>query len=162
MVAIRMKESWLYYDYLRRWWGLLLLGSVLGSLAGLVYYSNQVHPIEYAVTAMVAVENPKSTDEHPPTVLISLNSGFHPTVEQSTAVVESSVTKLVAYTTTPAVTRELLIDQRGISEPWWKTVVFMSVIGVLLAIGGIYLWEDAQAYRRHRNQLAPGGRQLSA
>lgn len=50
-----MKKSWLYHDYLRCWSGLLLLGSVLGSLAGLVYYSNQVHPIEYAVTATVAI-----------------------------------------------------------------------------------------------------------
>ena len=31
ILVSHMKESWLYYDYLRRWWLLLLVGSTIGA-----------------------------------------------------------------------------------------------------------------------------------
>ena len=150
-----MKESWLYYDYLRRWWWLLLLGPVLGALAGLSYYSSQLQPIESAVTATIAIQDPNSGHGKPTYILTSLDSGFHSTVEKATNAVESQVATMVRYTNGTAVLRELSIDQRGNDEPWWKAVVLGSVIGILLAIGGIYVWEDAQAYQRHRQQISP-------
>jgi len=36
-----------------------LLGSTLGAVIGLGYYSNQVHPAEYAATAELGTENPR-------------------------------------------------------------------------------------------------------
>ena len=149
-----MKESWLYYDYLRRWWWLLLLGPALGALAGLAYYSSQLRPIESAVTATIAIQDPNPGLENPTYILTSLDSGFHSTVEKATNAVESRVATMVRYTNGTAVLRELSIDQRGNDKPWWKAVVLGSVIGILLAIGGIYVWEDAQAYQRHRQQIS--------
>ncbi len=32
---------------------------------------------------------------------------------------------------------------------FWKPVVLGAVIATLLVIGGIYVWDDALAYRRH-------------
>ena len=133
----------------------MLLGPVLGALAGLSYYSSQLQPIESAVTATIAIQDPNSDHGNPTYILTSLDSGFHSTVERATNAVESQVATMVRYTNGTAVLRELSIDQRGNDEPWWKAVVLGSVIGILLAIGGIYVWEDAQAYQRHRQQISP-------
>jgi len=117
-----MKESWHYYDYLRRWCWLLLFGPALGALAGLSYYS-QLQPIESAVTATIAIQDPNSGHGNPTYILTSLDSGFHSTVERATNAVESQVATMVRYTNGTVVLRELSIDQRGNDEPWWKAVV---------------------------------------
>ena len=110
--------------------------------------------MEYAVTATVAIPDSRWELENPPYVLTSFDSGFHLTEEKATHQVMSRGDNMVEYTNNTAVLRELLIDQRRIDEPWWKAVVLGSVIGILLAIAGVYVWEDAQAYQRHRQQIA--------
>lgn len=62
---------------------------------------------------------------------------------------------MVKHTNSTAELREISIDQRGIDEPWWKSVVLGSVIGILLAIGWLYIWEYAQADQQHRQQIGP-------
>lgn len=107
------------------------------------------------MTATIAIQDPNSGHGNPTYVLTSLDSGFHSTVQKATNAVESQVATMVRYTNGTAVLRELSIDQRGNDEPWWKAVVLGSVIGILLAIGGIYVCEDARAYQRHRQQISP-------
>ena len=95
-----LKESWLYYDYLRRWWRLLLVGSLIGGLASLAYYYNQVHPPEHTATATVAIESPETKpDVPPPPVLITIDSGAYATPEAAVRNVESIVAKIAGYAT---------------------------------------------------------------
>ena len=96
-----------------------------------------------------------ATDIHPRYVLTSFDSSVHLTEEKATHEVMSRVAKVVQYTNSTVVLRESLIDQRGIDEPWWKPVGLGSVIGILLAIGWIFVWEDSQAYQRPRQQIGP-------
>ncbi len=159
-----MKESWQYYEYLRRWWLLLLLGPTIGALTGLAYYSSQVHPATYDATATVAIADPtwEPDDSLPPseldeqvqpTLTFSLDSGSDPTEEGAVKSVTSSIARIVSYTNTPVAIQQITIDRNTTDEPWWKPVVLGSVIGTLLVIGGIYVWEDARSYQRHRQQV---------
>ena len=50
------------------------------------------------------------------------------------------------------VMRDLTMGRSKTGEPWWKAVVLGTFVGGLLAIGGIYVWEDAKDYRQHRPQ----------
>ena len=93
-----MKESWLYYDYLRRRWWLLLLGPVLGALAGLVYYSTQVHSNQYPVTASVAIPDSKAHAAGPEPLA-------------------RAVVKMVKNSNITAGLRELLVDQKVVYAP---------------------------------------------
>jgi uncharacterized membrane protein YpjA len=150
-----MKESWLYYDFLRRWLWLLLVGAMLGALAGLAYYSSQVHPVDYAATATVVITDPTWEGEDAPTMLVSISTVSWPTEKAATASVESSVATMAKYANIPAVIRDVTIAQNGLGAPWWKPVILGTVVSILLTIGAIYTWEDARAYQRHRQQVGP-------
>ena len=97
-----MKDSWLLYDYLRRWWLLLLVGASLGAIIGLGYYSTQVHPVEYVVTANMVFEDPEYTGEGTPSAagLVLLPIGF-PSPEEANAYVQTTVSNLVSATILP-------------------------------------------------------------
>ena len=86
----------------------------------------------------------------------TINLAFNPdsTEEMAVESVTSTVAKLAAYTDSLVVINELSIDQNATGQPWWKAVVFGSVVGVLLAMGWAYVWEDA---RGHRNRRQTGG-----
>jgi|TARA_Y100000031_G_scaffold153349_1_gene198413 uncharacterized protein involved in exopolysaccharide biosynthesis len=111
-----MKESWLFYNYVRRWWGLLLLGPALGAVLGLAYYSNQAHPVEYAATATVAIEGPVLENERTPEVVLTIDSSSGRTEEAVVEHVTSTVAKMVAYTKTPIVIREFAVERNETDE----------------------------------------------
>jgi hypothetical protein len=52
---------------------------------------------------------------------------------------------LVSATHTPWVVNDLSIEPKFTDEPRWKAGVFGSIVGILLVIGGVHVWEDAQA-----------------
>ncbi|MDP6549420.1 MAG: hypothetical protein QF659_05060 [Dehalococcoidia bacterium] len=141
-----MKDSWLFYDYARRWL-LLLLSFTLGAILGLAYYAKQVHPMEYTATASVAIEDPVSEAECPPAALIAIATGRRSTEEAAVEDVTSLVAEIAAYASTAVVIRDLQLQRNATDEAWWKAVVLGSAIGALLAIAAIYVWED-RAYRR--------------
>lgn len=147
-----MKESWLLYDYLRRWWPWLLLVAVFGALAGLGFYSTQVHRTQYTATATVAIENPVSKSETPPVVSVSVRSTSQPTQEAAVAEVTAKLALIASYAEAPVSVRDSEISRR-IGSHWWKSAVLGGVTAVLLVIGGIYVWEDARSYQRHRRQV---------
>ena len=142
-----MKDSWLLYDYLRRWWLLLLVGASLGAIIGLGYYSTQVHPVEYVVTANMVFEDPEYTGEgSPPKLKIAMESRGHATGQVAIERLRSAVSNLATATGTPVALRDLSIEQENTDEPWWKAVVLGSVLGTLMVIGGVYVLEDARKY----------------
>ena len=56
-----MKETWRYYQFLRRWGLLLLLGLVLGALAGIGFYAQQDKQARFKAEAIVSI----STQDRP-------------------------------------------------------------------------------------------------
>ena len=58
-----MKETWMLYDYMRRLWWWMLLGSALGAAFGLGYYSIQDHPVVYMLSATLAAQDLEHTGE---------------------------------------------------------------------------------------------------
>jgi uncharacterized protein involved in exopolysaccharide biosynthesis len=144
-----MKDSWLLYDYLRRWWLLLLIGTALGAVIGIGYYSNQVHPVEYVVTADMVFEDPAYTGDGPiPTVTLAMGPSSLGDGEAAVAHIRTTVAKLASLSDSPVFIRDLSIDRNTTGEPRWKAVVLGSIIGALLVIGGVFVWEDARAYQR--------------
>lgn len=148
-----MKNSWLHYDYMRRWWGLLLLGTLLGGVVGLAYYSSQAHPVEYAATATVSIKATAPRFETPPgPVVLTIDTGSQSSEAAAVEDLTSTVAALIRYTLTPVAVQELAVERYTPDAVWWKPVILGSLAGTLLAIAGIYLWEDARAFRRHLYQ----------
>ena len=155
-----MKESWWYYDYLRRWWLLLLIGPAIGAILGFAYYHQSRHPEEYTATATVAIQEPTWHLENPallwlrhyraPEVEVAINSGANATESAAVDSVTSAAAKVADYAKGGTELRELSITHLPESgDVLWKPVVMGAVFATLLVIGGIYVRDDALAYRRH-------------
>ena len=150
-----MKESWLYYDYLRRWWRLLILGLAIGAILGLAYYSVQKNSESYAATATVAIGRSNSDPEAlQPPVMVTIASDKQSTSEAAIAQVQSAIDRITDYANTPVSVPSLELESK-LANAWWKPIVLGSVLGGLLMIGGIYVWEDALAYHRSRQLTGP-------
>ena len=148
-----MKESWLYYDYLRRWWRLLILGLAVGAILGLGYYSVQDNSESYAATARVAIWRPNSDpDALQFPVMVTVASDKQSTSEAAIAQVQSAIGLIIKYTDAPVSVPSLELESK-ITNAWWKSMVIASVLGGLLVVGGIYIWEDALAYHRSRQPI---------
>ena len=152
ITLIPMKETWLVYDYLRRFWALLLLFSSLGGLAGLGYYIKQAHPEGYTAQAGIIIENPKSQSLSPPRVYMTIDSGTWSKEYAAMVSAASNVSLVADYSDAPVSFLDLTVDRKTAGSPWWKAVVFGGVLGTLLAVGSIYVWEDAKAYRRQSHE----------
>lgn len=146
-----MKESWRYYDFLRRWGLLLLLGLVLGALAGWGFYAQQDKQPRFKAEAAVSI----STQYRPG--VWRLRAKFDVTSSEYSdpkSAVESIVKEAENLDARP----ELLVDIGAFSiegryrSPLWKTVVLGGVFGGLLVIGAAYVWDDARAYMRNRQE----------
>jgi hypothetical protein len=143
-----MKDSWLLYDYLRRWWLLLLAGSVLGAAIGLSYYSTQEHPVEYIVTADLIITDPEYTGEgSPPRVTLAQGPIDYASSEEAIEGFRSRVADFANNSDVPVLVRRFSIDIRTV-DPSWKAAVLGGVFGTLMVIGGVYTWEDARAELR--------------
>ena len=152
-----MKASWLYYDYLRRWWLLLLVGPTIGAILGFAYYNQIHHPAQYAAAGTVAIKDPTWHLEHPglqlhhraPEVEVVINSGAKATEQAAVDSIMSTAINLADYAEGVTEVRNLSIKSvPDYGVVFWKPVVMGAVLAILLVIGGIYIWEDATAYRR--------------
>ena len=148
-----MKESWQLYDYLRRWWCWLLLAFVFGALDGVGYYSIQQHPVGFKATATVSIENPVSQEQGSPPVSVYFSSDLWPTQEAAVADIAISVGRIVDYSEAPVQVQDVRLYRRAAGAPLWKAAVLGSVIGSLLVIGWIYIWEDRRAFFQHLRRM---------
>lgn len=146
-----MKESWRYYDFLRRWGLLLLLGLVLGALGGFSIHLQQDHPPLFIAKALVII----STNDRPgvwlPRANFNVTSAEYPDPKRSVRNIIDSTEWLDAQPGYRVSVEDLSIEPRHAS-PLWKTILLGSFIGGLLVIGGAYVWDDARAYVRHRQE----------
>ena len=147
-----MKESWVYYDYLRRWWWLLLLGLTLGGSVALVYHLEQAGPLEYTATLTATIGSPSTREKPPSAIPVQITGHTLDTKEAALESVRSMVVQVISYTDAPVEVKDLSIDRHEMGEAWWKAIVLGSLVGIALAIGAIYVWDDASAYQRHRQQ----------
>ena len=152
-----MKDSWQLYDYLRSWWRLLLLCCALGILGAYLLDEPTVYAKEYFATATLVFpgqiwlpEIPALLgDSRPPQALISIESGPTATQEEAEAVLKAKVSKLSEYIGNPAERPDIEVQENS-QGTWalWKGTTLGAVIGLLAAIGFIYVWTDAQSYRK--------------
>ena len=146
-----MKETWRYYDFLRRWGLLLLLGLVVGAIAGLGFYLQQDQEPLFTATASVTL----STKDRPGVWLSRANfivsSSEFPDPNASVAAIMSNTKWLSAQPGYIVAVEDLAIMSR-FRSPLWKAVVLGSFFGGLLAIGAAYLWDDARSYMRNRQE----------
>lgn len=135
-----MMKTWLDYDFLRRWWLLLVLGLGLGALGGLGYFLQQDRTGEYKATARFFID--KETEFN---VVSDAASTERAAVEH----LATLANKLEKQTGSRVVIGDVLMERRY-ETVWWQPTVLGSVIGALLAIAAIILWQDTQTYARHR------------
>jgi len=161
-----MKESWLYYDYLRRWWLVLLIGPTIGAILGFAYYHQGRVPAEYTATATVAIKERTWHLENAallwlqhyraPEVEVAINSGANASESSAVDSVMSAAAQVADYAKGGTELRALSIARLPESgDVFWKPVVLGAVFATLLVIGGIYVGDDALAYRRHLQTAEP-------
>lgn len=157
-----MKDSWPFYDYLQHWWRLLLLCCALGILGAYLVNESMVQAKEYSATATLTFTNPNWDpevptslgDTGPPQARVTIKSGLSPTQEEAGADIRTKLSQLSEYSGIQVERPEIVIQ--GIYQgTWalWKGIIMGAVIGLLAAIGMIYVWTDVQAYSR-REQAA--------
>lgn len=151
-----MKESWLYYDYLRRWWKILVIGVFFGAFMGIAYYSSQTHGIAYSGTAKIGVYEVVPGIYTPPQVKTSFDVelGSWPSQEGAIEYASSTALEIALVTGSPTVVQQVSLAKSTAGAQLWKVIVLGSTIGFLLAIGIAYVRDDARAYREHLESQA--------
>jgi hypothetical protein len=144
-----MKESWYYYDYLFRWGRLLLLGFLLGALAGLGYYLQQdFKGVDYKGTAILTLADAKDI------LVITTARGTQDT--RSEEAVAETINTIAGdiHRSWKRVTGISAIRVDPVHQPnTWKPIVMGSIIGGLLMISIVYVWEDVARYVRSRRKV---------
>ena len=137
-----MRATWLYYDYLRRYGVLIVLGLVIGASLGFGYNQTQPKRPIYVAQATIA-ESPYAgffmfTKEHG---------------EPQAAVddILNTVKRLGSAAALDYEVKDIKISSRY-RNVLWKTMVMGSVVGCLVAIGVGYVWDDVMTYQRRRKE----------
>ena len=139
-----MKESWRYYDYLRRWGLYLLLGIALGALGAFGYILQQDQQPLFEAKATISVAGTN--------ISINVVSDEYSDPKETVESIFNDIGRIQGYTD-----REIFIG--GISlegryrPPLWQPIVLGSIFGGLLALGAAWVWDDTRAYLRHRQQV---------
>ena len=134
-----------------------MLCCALGILGAYLLVEPKVYAKEYSATATLEfpgqIRLPEMPallgDGRPPQTLIPIESGPTATQEEAEAVIKAKVSKLSEYIGN-SVKRPDIEVQENTQGTWalWKGTTLGAVIGLLAAIGFIYVWTDAQAYRK--------------
>ena len=140
------------YDYLRRWWRLLVLAVVIGGTAPLSYHVVNVNPLDYTTEVTVAIMDPAPPLQKPPVVVVNLIATELTSEEAAVATGRAMVAAMANYTNAPVVTEDFFVSHRPNLHGWWKDIILGSIFGTLLAIGATYVWEDTKSYLRQTQQ----------
>jgi len=141
-----MQELSLYYRFLRRWGIMLLLGMVLGGLAGFGYVEQYRQP-EFEMSArLVNNVNKKELD-------FKVLSGIHANSTSAGKSIVALTTRLETVTGILFEIRDPKIIKRR-TEGWGKIVVLGGVLGVLAVVPIILVWEEMQSELRRRQETS--------
>ena len=139
-----------------------MLCCALGILGAYLVNEPAVYAKEYSAKATLAFADPQWVPElptvlggsSPPEAQVTIESGPKPTQDEATAVIKTKLSKLSEYSGNPVELRKIVILESAPGTwAWWKGTTMGAVIGLLAAIGIIYVWTDVQAYSR-RDQAA--------
>ena len=134
-----MHESWRYYDYLRRWQLLLLLGLALGALAGFGIGQQQKQLFKATATVVASETSFR---------IVSTKKTSDPK-----EAVESILNNVKAFSAANAIDIEV-VDfsiQGRYRSPLWKAMLLGGVVGGLLAFGAAFVWDDVRALKHRRH-----------
>ena len=142
-----MKETWVVYDNLRRFWWLLLLGMTIGAVAGLGIHIQRDNPTTYQVMATIIVSGTR----------FSLQTGQFSTEAEATEDM-TMITNIFDLNSSGEIQVDSVsVRQTRNSSPAWKATVLGAVIAGLLSIASIFVWNDARSYRQHLREREPRG-----
>ena len=137
-------EIWRYYDHLRRWGLLFLLGLALGALGGAAYYEQQ--PQEFR--GLAEFRFPREDFS-----LWVAAADFETTEQAAVKPIVPIAVELEQITRQEIKITRVSIDAHRVAVAvWWKLVLFGSVLGGLLVIGGSIIWDQALRVEREQQQ----------
>lgn len=132
-----LRRWWLIFkpveelDYLRRWWPILVLALIIGAVAG-----DKIGDPKFVATTYVQFEALKRPQRD--AVDLRLISIPQETPRAAFESLVSTATDLEKRVGAPSTISELSI--REVAD--WKNMVFAAGLGVLLAIVGIWVFEE--------------------
>lgn len=126
------------------------MGLVVGLGIGLGYHYSQDNRTEYTATLHVQVLHPdQSEGRH---VHVAIQSGIMGTEEAATAAAQKVFVEFENYPNIRVEPADKILIDSSTSKTWWKSATFGGVIGTLVAMAGIYFWEDVRRYQRNRQR----------
>ena len=137
---------WKYCGYIHRWW-VLLLSFAIGGLAGLADFQRQDHLSRYTATAAVVVDDAKGLRAP---VVVRVETGGERTAEDAVASAGLMISQIDSYSQTLITIRELVVVRNVDNRGWWQAALMGAAIVMLLAVGGIYVWDDVLSNQRRR------------
>jgi hypothetical protein len=136
-----MKESWLYYDYLRRWGILLIVGVALGLLAGLGYNLVVDQQPLFKAKGAVGVSN----------MTLDVVSKDYSDPQEAFDSIVGDARRLDDLTEVDVVVSGILVEQIHV-PPLWQPIVLGGLFGGLFILGAAWVWDDTRSYLRYRKQ----------
>ena len=137
-----MKATWLYYDYLRRYGILILLGLVIGAAFGFVFHQTQPDRTIYVAQAHIGSL---------PNFGFLMITRAHQNPQEAVDDILYAVKYLESAGSKDYIIKDFEVSARYRSV-LWKTMAIGSVVGCLVAIGAGYVWQDALTYQRRRRE----------
>ena len=110
----------------------------------------------YDASATLVVEDKTlEPEDRPPPVILTLATDSRASEEMAADYITSSVTQMGDYVDVSLDVRNLLIVRRETGFAWWESAFMGAVIGTLMAVAGIYVWDDAKSYLRRQHNRKP-------
>lgn len=132
----------MYYDYLRRYGTLILVGLLIGATLGFVYFQTQPKRTVFVARAAISM---------PPSVEFTMVSPPLPNAQAAADYIVGTAHQLEQTSQAKFTPKKFEIKGRHRNE-LWKSMALGSVVGGLGAIGIVYVWDDAKTYQRRRRE----------
>ena len=83
---------------------------------------------------------------------VAIQSGIMGTEEAATAAAQKVFDEFDNYPNIRVEPADKILIDSSTSKAWWKSATIGGVIGTLVAMAGIYFWEDVRRYQRNRQR----------
>ncbi|PKB72611.1 MAG: hypothetical protein BZY75_06230 [SAR202 cluster bacterium Io17-Chloro-G7] len=160
-----MKDFWLLYDYFKSWWRILFICCALGIFGAVLIDQPKIFAKEssatttsalpdegrFTIPAMIGDVIPRLADATQTMTAfdgVSGASGPPRIWEVNGPATRPTASRLHEYNGNSVDPRGTATQGiSGYTWDWWKGTTLGGVVGLLVAIGIIYVWTDAKVYR---------------